>query len=145
MKKINIKFCDLIDKLTEPISRISLFIIYFWFGVLKIIGLSAATPLVKDLFECTLCGIVDFPVFYALYTLLEIIIGILFLFPKLTKLTFIFFSMHMFTTLLPLILLPEKIFSSFGILTMEGQYIIKNLALISLALFILRNNKTCKY
>jgi uncharacterized membrane protein YkgB len=92
-----------------------------------------------------LSGILDFPTFYAFYTLLEILIGILFLFPKLTKITFVLFVIHMFTTISPLVMLPAETWSSTGVLTFEGQYIMKNLILISLALFLMKTNKDSPY
>lgn len=146
MEKFEKRFIKFIDNITEPLSRFSFFIVYFWFGTLKILGLSSATPLVKDLFSCTLCKLgLDFTSFYPFFTLFEIIIGIMFLFPKLTKITTIFFFIHMYTTMLPLILLPQEVYDGFGILTMEGQYILKNVILISLALFLLKSNKDSKY
>ena len=41
-------------KLAEPLSRIGLFIVFFWFGALKVVGFSPASPLVQNLFEHTL-------------------------------------------------------------------------------------------
>lgn len=45
----------------------------------------------------------------------------------------------MFTTFLPLIFLPGETWTQPGGLTLEGQYIVKNLALVSLAILIYKD------
>jgi len=64
----------------------------------------------------------------------EMLIGILFLFPKLTRAAILILVLHMFTTILPLFFLPEIAWQAFLVPTLEGQYIIKNVALVALAL-----------
>lgn len=145
MEKFEKKLFKFLAFITEPLSRISFFIVYFYFGTLKIVGASPATPLVKDLFKVTLSGILDFPTFYAFFTLFEILIGVLFLFPKLTKITFVLFFLHMLMVMSPLVLLGEQIWSEMGVLTIEGQYVLKDLILLSLGLFLLKSNKDSPY
>jgi hypothetical protein len=113
--------------------RWTLFIIYFWFGVLKLFGQSPANPLVSDLLARTL-PFISFSTFIILLGLFEILIGLLFLFPRLTKIAKILFTIHMVVVFMPLILLPQVAWSGFLVPTLEGQYIIKNLALIALVL-----------
>ena len=72
-------------------------------------------------------------------------IGIIFLIPRLEKLAITIFALHTATTLMPLFLLPIIAWKSFLIPTLEGQYMIKNLITIALAVSIFsqakRNNK----
>jgi len=145
MEKTEKKLIAAFVKLAEPLARLSFFMIYFWFGVLKILSISPVTDLARDVFASTVGNFIDFPTFYAFFTLFEILIGILFLFPKLTKVTFILFSLHMVSTLLPLIILPEITWSGFGVLTFTGQEIVKNIGLIALAMFLLKANKDSPY
>ncbi len=116
-------------------ARIALFIIYFWFGFLKVIGFSPAGPLVGALFDRTI-SFVPFQMFYISFAIFECLIGILFLFPKLTRVALVLFFLHMITAFLPLICLPDMIWQTILIPTLEGQYIIKNIALIALAMEI---------
>jgi uncharacterized membrane protein YphA (DoxX/SURF4 family) len=123
-------------------GRVSLFIIYFWFGLLKLLGQSPATPLVLALFEKTpVISSLPFNVFYVLFAIFEILIGILFLFPKLTKYTTWLFILHMITTTMPLILVPSMVWQAPLSPTLEGQYIIKNLALMSIVWFLSFSHK----
>jgi uncharacterized membrane protein YkgB len=43
-----------LKKIWEPFSRISIFIIFFYFGLLKVLNLSLASPLVEALLNKTL-------------------------------------------------------------------------------------------
>ena len=117
-------------------SRISLFIIFFWFGFLKIINASPANPLVQGLLEKTL-PFIGFDQFIVFFGILEMIIGITFLIPKAEKLMLILLLPHMATTFMPLFLLPSVTWQNFLVPTLEGQYIIKNLLIISLAVILI--------
>lgn len=120
------------------LSRIALFVCYFWFGLLKVIGQSPASPLVKELFDKTIHGIMPFSSFIVLFGLFEMAIGVLFFIPKLEKIAIGVFALHIFTTALPLFIL-SGLWTKFLVPTLEGQYIIKNLALIACALNIFAN------
>lgn len=37
-----------------PLARVAIFIVYFWFGILKLLGFSPANPLVDALLKQTL-------------------------------------------------------------------------------------------
>jgi uncharacterized membrane protein YkgB len=69
----------------------------------------------------------------------EVVIGISFLFRRTARLAIALLALQMGGTLMPLFLLPEVTFQPGKIPygpTMEGQYIIKNLLIISSALVI---------
>ena len=110
-------------------ARIALFVIYFWFGLLKLIGLSPAGPLVEQLFHATI-SFMSFETFYVLFALFEMLIGLLFLFPRAIKFATSLFGLHMITTFMPLVFLSAITWQQAFVPTLEGQYIIKNLALI---------------
>ena len=127
--------CMNIKQYTVLLSRIALFVMYFWFGLLKVIGQSPASPLVEKLCESTSAGIKPFSSFIVLFGLFEMVIGVLFFVPKFEKIATGLFALHIFTTVLPLFVIGE-IWTKFGVPTIEGQYIIKNLALIVCAMNI---------
>ena len=116
-----------------PILRIALGVIYVWFGALKLVpGLSPAEDLV-------LATVTFLPgaFFLPILAVWEIAIGLGFLTGRALRLTILLLFLQMPGTLSPIVLLPERIFTAFPFgLTLEGQYVIKNLVLISAALVI---------
>ena len=135
MKSIDLFIIHLARKLSEPLSRFGLFIVFFWFGILKVFELSPASPLVQSLFENTM-PVMPFSVFIVLFGLLEMLIGIMFLVRGAERAVIPLLFFHMATTLLPLFLLTSITWSGFLIPTIEGQYIIKNILIIALAINI---------
>jgi len=120
------------------LGRISLFIIFFWFGILKVLGISPAEPLVHNLFNQLLSGWMEFDTFNRLFGLLECVIGIIWLIPQVTKIALYVLLAHMVATFLPVFYLPNDTWQDWFTPTLVGQYIIKNLALISLGLLIFK-------
>lgn len=113
-------------------AHISLFIIFFWFGILKLFGVSPANELVDALRAITIPWW-SFESFIIFLGCVEMLTGILFLFKKTEKIALLILIPHMFTTFLPLIMLPDIAWQSFMTPTLEGQYIIKNLVIMALA------------
>ncbi len=116
-------------------ARSALFVVFFWFGLLKVLGLSPASPMVHALFDKTI-PYVSFDTFIIAFGLFEVLIGILFLIPKATRLAIPLLFMHMIMTMLPLFVLPHMVWTAWFVPTLEGQYIVKNLVLIAAALGI---------
>ena len=75
---IDAKIIHFFRRISIPTARISLFVVFFWFGLLKALGLSPASGLVHGLFDSTLGGILNFDTFYIAFALFECLIGILF-------------------------------------------------------------------
>ena len=118
-----------------PMGRISIFIVYTWFGMLKVLGLSPASSLVHHLFDATI-HFMNFNTFFILFAWFEVLIGVMFLVPKLTRFVFPLLLIHMVTTFMPLVFLPHEVWTGFMALSLEGQYIVKNLLIISVAIGI---------
>jgi len=113
----------------------ALFVVFFWFGILKVFGMSPANPLVAGLLNRTL-PFIDFDQFIVLFGLFEMVIGILCLIPRLVRISMLLLGVHMVTTMGPLVLLPGVVWTQAFVPTLEGQYIIKNLAIIAVAISI---------
>lgn len=120
------------------VGRLALCVIYVWFGLLKVLDLSPATPLVSALAERTI-PFVDFSSFIICFGLLEIMIGLLWLVRGWERLALAVMTLHLMTTALPLLLLPNLAWSQPLVPTLEGQYIIKNLALLAVGLLVVKN------
>ena len=113
--------------------RISIGIIFFWFGFLKYFsGLSPAEMLAfKTLDTLTLHLLSEKTILFGLATW-EVLIGIGLLFNIFMRETLLLLFLQMLGTFTPLILFPSETFHIFPIaLTLEGQYIVKNLVIIS--------------
>ena len=117
------------------IARASLFVVFFWFGILKLFHTSPANPLVEGLLARTL-PFITFPKFILLFGIYEMLIGIIFLLPGFERLAIALLIPHMITTILPLILLPTITWQGLLTPTLEGQYIIKNILIIACAVVV---------
>lgn len=133
IKTLDLKIIDWLRRSYLPVARLAIFIIYFYFGVLKLIGDSPATPLAHAFVDKTL-GAAHFDAAFMVLAVFECLIGVLFLFPKLTRVVIPLLLIHMVIVCLPLFIVPDLAFSKPFVPTLEGQYIIKNVAIIALAL-----------
>ncbi len=124
------------QKLELTLVKFSIFLVYFYFGFLKFINKSPAEPLIEALFHKTLAKFISFSDFYPFFALFEMLIGILFLIRGLERIAILFLFLHLLMTFLPLLLLPQITWQSFFVPTLQGQYIIKNVLLIALAIVI---------
>lgn len=115
------------------IMRLGLGVVFFWFGALKLVpGLSPAEDLVRHTIY-----FVDPNLFLPVLAAWEMLIGLGLITGKFMRATLLLLFLQMPGTALPLLLLPEVTWTAFPYgLTMEGQYIIKNLALIGAALVL---------
>ena len=120
------------ERYGHMLLRFSLAVVFIWFGALKPFGLSPAQELVSR-------TVFWFPpeIFVPILGWWEVAIGVGLLYRPLLRLALLLLFLQMPGTALPLVLLPEVCFTDFPFgLTLEGQYIIKNLILISAALVI---------
>ena len=115
------------------IMRVGLGIIFLWFDALKLVpGLSPAKDLVRNTIY-----FIDPDIFLPILALWEMAIGVGLIFGIFMRLTLLLLFLQMPGTALPIFVLPEVVWNSFPFgLTLEGQYIIKNLALIGAALVL---------
>ncbi len=135
IQEIETRVINFFKRISVPFARFALFVIFFWFGALKVVGLSPASALVQQLFEQTIPWM-SFATFIVLFGLFECLIGILFLIRGLERVVIPLLFLHMVTTFMPLFMLPAVTWSGFMVPTLEGQYIIKNLVIIASAIFV---------
>ncbi len=124
----------------NPLARAALFIIFFYFGLLKLLGLSPAEGLAATLVTKTV-GAAYFQQLFMALAILECLIGILFLVPKATRIVIFLMLVHMLIVCSPLVLAPEAVWSAPFIPNLDGQYVIKNMALIVLAIGLVAQTK----
>jgi uncharacterized membrane protein YkgB len=122
----------IMKRIGVPILRYAIAIIFIWFGMLKPFGLSP----VQDLVEHTVY-FMDPKTFVPILGWWEVAIGVCFLYRPLVRVGIPLLFLQLPGTFMPLVLLPEVCFTKFPVgLTVEGQYIIKNLIIIGSALVI---------
>ena len=113
--------------------RVSLGIVFFWFGALKLVpGLSPAEELVRNT-----TYFVQPDWFLPVLAIWEMAIGLGLIFGVFMRLTLLLLFLQLPGTALPLVILPDVIWTVFPHgLTLEGQYIVKNLVLIGAGLVL---------
>jgi len=134
-ESIDLRIIDFFKKTYIPVARVSIFLVFFWFGLIKILGLSPASPLAEALTTKTV-GMQYFDVLFITLAVIECIIGLLFLFPKMTRIVIPLLLFHMLIVCSPLVLVPEYTWQLPFVPTLEGQYIIKNAVVVAVAIGI---------
>ncbi len=125
------------------LARVSLFIIYFYFGFLKLIGVSPASNLALGFAEKMGAGPYAHELFIAL-AFVECVIGLVILVPRLTRIALFLMFGHMLLVCAPIVLYPEAVWQALFVPNLEGQYIIKNAALVALALGLVAQTSPLK-
>jgi len=118
--------------------RISLGIVFLWFGVLKFFPeLSPAEELATRTIEVLTLGIVQPALSRPVLATWEVLIGLGLITNRYLGATLVLLVVQMLGTFTPLVLFPQETWVQFPIApTMEGQYILKNMVLISAGLVI---------
>jgi uncharacterized membrane protein YkgB len=118
--------------------RMSVGAVFIWFGALKFVpGLSAADNLATETIRTLTFGVIDEPVSRIILAALETAIGLGLISGKFIRITLLLLFGQMLGTVTPLFLFPELTWQSFPFApTLEGQYIIKNLVLVSAGITI---------
>ena len=126
------RITNLLHKYSFVALRYSLSVVFIWFGILKPLGLSPAADLVRRTVPWF-----DAAWFVPLLGWWEVAIGVLLLFRPTVRVALLLLFLQIPGTFLPLVVLPEVTYVSNPlVLTLEGQYIIKNLTLIAAAMAV---------
>src|SRR5680860_261054 len=117
--------------------RISIGLIFVWFGVLKFWpGLSPADQLAAETIDRLSFGLIAEDLARVLLAILETAIGMGLITGKFMRFTLLLLTGQMLGAVTPLFLFPEVTWSGLFVPTLEGQYILKNIVLVSAALTI---------
>jgi len=118
--------------------RISLGIVFFWFGFLKFFpGVSPADQIATKTITKLTFGLVQPNISILLLAIWETLIGLGLITGKFLRVTIFLLFTQMLGTMTPLLLFPAETFTEFPYApTLEGQYILKNIVLISAGLVV---------
>jgi uncharacterized membrane protein YkgB len=113
--------------------RVSVGLIFLWFGALKLVpGLSPAESLIRASLP-----FLPLDAFIPSLGVWEMTIGLGFITGRFMRATILLMFLQMLGALSPIVLRPDRVFTFFPFgLTLEGQYIVKNVVLISAAIVV---------
>jgi len=132
LDRVDALIIEQMDRWSVPVLRAAIGIVFIWFGLLKVIGLSPAEPLIA-----ATVYVISPSQFIPVLGIWEVIIGLCLLYRPLIRVGILLLFLQLPGTFLPIVLLPEVVFTTFPYgLTVEGQYIVKNLVIIGAALVI---------
>ena len=131
--KADVRMTAFMKRYSILFLRISLGVVFFWFGILKFFpGLSPADEIATVTIEQLTFGLIPPNVSIIILAAWETLIGIGLISGKYLRITLFLLFTQMAGTMTPLLLFPAETFTRFPYApTLEGQYIIKNLVLIS--------------
>ena len=120
------------------VLRISLGLVFFWFGILKFFpGLSPAQDLAARTIAIITFGSIPTAISVLLLAVWECLIGLGLIFGVFMRATLLLLFLQMLGTITPVFFFPHEVFTQIPYApTLEGQYIIKNLVLISAGIVI---------
>lgn len=135
--------------------RMGLGIVFLWFGVIKFVpGLSPSQDLAARTIQTLTFGLVPPSISVPLLAAWECLIGLGLITGKFMRATIFLLLVQILGTVTPLFLFPAETWRAFPVSpTLESQYIIKNIVLVSAALvigatvrggYVLADPKDCK-
>jgi len=131
--KVDIAVTNWMAKNGLFLLRTSIGIIFFWFGILKFFeGMSPAEGLAIKTIETLTFGLLSETVIIYGLAAWEVLIGIGLLLNIYLRATLVLLFLQMIGTFTPLFLFPSEVFYVFPVsFTLEGQYIVKNIVVVS--------------
>ena len=136
--RVDVRITSFLAKYSITILRVSLGINFLWFGALKLIpGLSPAEGLATNTIEILTFGLIQPEVSIIILAVWEVLIGFGLITGWFLRITLFLLLGQMIGAMTPLLLFPAETFTHFPYApTLEGQYIIKNLVLISAGMVV---------
>lgn len=131
--RIDDRLIPVLQRLSIPLLRISLGVVFVWFGALKVFEVSP----VSDLVGRTVYW-VDPNWFVPALGAFEVVLGVLLLIGRAMRLTLLLFLAEMVGTFVTFLVLPNVTFQHGNplLLTVEGEFVVKNLVLLSAGLVV---------
>jgi len=113
--------------------RLSLAVVFFWFGVLKLAGVSPVIDLLRDAMP-----ILAHSPYIELLGAAEIVIAVGLVIDRLSGYAAALMILHLIGTLSLVLISPRLVFEPvFPVLTMQGEFLAKNLVLITAGLTVI--------
>jgi uncharacterized membrane protein YkgB len=138
MQAIDLSITEWMARFGPELLRISLGIVFLWFGVLKFFpNLSPAQELATRTIGVLTGGLIPHSVSLPILATWECLVGVGLLVGRGLRGILLLLYAQMLGTLTPIVLFPHEVFVRVPYApTLEGQYIIKNLVLISAGIVV---------
>jgi putative oxidoreductase len=116
-----------------PALRLTLGLVFLWFGALKVFGVSPVTPMLREAYS-----FMALPAFIVLLGGWEMLIGIGLIFKVALPYTLCLMCLHLAGTFAALALAPSYFFLHGNplLLTVNGEFVVKNVVLLTAGLVI---------
>lgn len=115
------------------LSRLSLATVFFWFGILKVANVSP----VANFLRASIPFLAEKP-YFEILGVAEMVIGVALLVNRLANQATVLMILHLLGTLSLFVIAPRLIFApTFPVLTLDGEFVLKNVVLITSALVIM--------
>ncbi len=126
-------FLGLLQRWSIPMLRFALGLIFFWFGALKLFGTSPVMNILEHTY-----WFLPVRTFTLVIGVWEMLIGIGLTSKRALRCVLILLCLHLTGTFLALLLAPMLFFQNGNLLrlTVEGEFVVKNMVLIAAALVI---------
>ena len=132
ISKLDKLMVDDMRKWGIPILRVMLGIVFLWFGALKIFGVTPVTDLVGQTYS--FFPVTEFLVFLGVW---EVVIGIGLILKIFLRSVLAILWLQMLGTFIASILEPSMFFNgNIFLLTIEGEFLVKNLVLVASGIVI---------
>ena len=137
-QRVDVRLTNWMARYGLVLLRVSLGVVFFWFGVLKFFpGLSPAQDLATRTIDRLTFGLMPANVSIVILATWECLIGLGLIFGVFMRATLLLLFLQMLGTVTPLFFFPHETFTQVPFApTLEGQYIIKNVVLVSAGLVI---------
>lgn len=131
--RIDLMITSFLRRWSIPALRVSLGVVFIWFGAMKVFDVTPVADLVASTVYWFDPGWV-----VPVLGIFEVIVGIGLLFRVALRLVLGLFALQMIGTFLVLALLPEVAFDGGNplLLTVEGEFVVKNLVLLSAGMVV---------
>jgi uncharacterized membrane protein YkgB len=118
--------------------RLAIGVVFFWFGILKFFpGASPAEELAGRTIETLSGGLVPRATALPILAVWEVAIGVGLFIGRWMRVVLLLLFVQMLGTITPLFLFPTETFTTFPLApTLEGQYIIKNIVIVTAAIVL---------
>lgn len=133
IRNLDLKVIGFLQRRSVALLRVSLGIVFLWFGALKVTGATPVTDLVASVVYW-----VDPDWFVPVLGVVEMVVGAGLIAARAMRLVLLLFVIQMVGTFLVLIVRPDIAFQNGNpaLLTVEGEFVVKNLVLLSAGLVV---------
>ncbi len=133
LETLDWKFLSAMQRLGTPLLRVTLGIVFIWFGALKAAGVSPVDKMVASIYP-----IFSEPALILALGIFEVVIGIGLIFKLNFRFMVTMLWLEMAGIFLSLFLRPDIFFQGSNpfLLTFEGEFVIKNIVLIAASIVV---------